>query len=207
MKLRHYTFLFAILFGLAVALLGMRRRVGEWKRREKVWYEQNIMYAADMAANHMAVYEDGRLHIDCKGTIDAFFENLAAGFGVLDQPTRREQLTAYIPCLILTDWEGYYVWHTVSQEDNMQEYILEPKRLFEDSEKEQAEKIEEILKREAGDKIEILLPEQDENFWMRGTIYPGLYVLVRGVPLSTVGEVYQEWMFAAAELYKSSDLK
>ncbi len=201
MRLRHYTFLFAILFGSIVVIIQLRQSREEQLAWERECFEHCITYAADMAAEHMVRYEDEELQVDCEGALEAFFCNLAAGLGVLDQPGIREQLTDLVRCAVVTDREGYYLWHTISDEHGLYQHVWEPKRYFVENGKNQTECIEEILNQESKGEVSLYLPEADENFWVRGSVRPGFYVLVQGFPGRTAKE-YDDYFFSASELYK-----
>lgn len=167
--------------------------------QEKLCYDRCVDYAVDMAAKHLAVYEDGRLTVDYKGAVEVFFNNLAAGMGILDNPTARGELSFSVPLVLVTDREGYYLWHFTEEK----RHCWDAKVYFsEESQKTRAEIIEEVLRECGGNKNSFFLPAEDENFWLRSITEPGIFVYVQGLPLSAAGAVYERCSFAGAEIYK-----
>lgn len=158
-----------------------------------------------MAAKHLAVYEDGRLSVDYEGAVEAFFNNLAAGLGILDNPAARDRLRFMVPFVIVTDQDGYYLWHFAGENEKLQHYWETKVYFSQFPRKTEAECIEEVLRKESGDNASFFLPEEDENFLLRGIAEPGIFVYVQGLPLSAGGMVYERCSFAGAEIYKKQE--
>ena len=151
----------------------------------------------------MAVYSDGCLTVDCELAVEAFFNNLAAGLGVLDQRAVRERLYFMVPFIVITDEEGYYLWHFADEQ--RLEHVWDAKVYFAKEEgKTRAEMLEAVLREYSGATVEFFLPEADENFWLRGTEQPGIFVYLQGLPLSAAGKTYQRIAFAGAQISKKA---
>ena len=62
-------------------------------------------------------------------------------YGVLDRIPEQERLRGYIACIILLDKDGYFLWHTRREEENV--FDWEEKVFFIDGEREK--QLEEVV--------------------------------------------------------------
>lgn len=225
MKLRHFTMLFSILFLMIGGTIWQQNRYRKQLELEKLYLDRCIDSAADAAAGYLAVYDDGILRIDKDGALEAFFNNMYAGLGVLDNIPAQQQLISCVPFLVAVDNEGYYLWHLAlnTTDEGIMKYshYWSRKRYFHDFEENQADGtnraaviecvLEEaaaeynIIAEKMGLKYCFLLPELDDCLWLRGITEPGILVFVQGLPLRYGNQLYSRFSFAGAVIHKRQE--
>lgn len=205
MKLYHYSVLFMILFCTVAALAYGKEKTMVRLEKERQLMDRCVDTAADAAAAYMATYSDGRLQIDKDEVQEVFLGSLFSALGVLDRLPEQERVRGYITCMVIVDENGYFLWHP--QKDGV--FYWEEKVFFEGGNREElleaavlgAVQEQEELRRLKGKTYRFELPTE-EGFLKRGMAERGLFVLLRGIPESGRGEVYEHFAFSGAVLYK-----
>lgn len=89
-------------------------------------YNKKIDKAVDDAVDSIVEQENGTsIFINREVCLTSFFESLYAGFGILHDKEQQERLKHYIPVLLVTDMDGYYLYRTelILDEDGHQKEI------------------------------------------------------------------------------------
>lgn len=110
MRRGHLIILFVLLFILLA--LGTVEKTWQYDKastqKEKI--DEALMFASDVAAEQIALqYENSNTENYLKSAETEFFRALSAGLGIFDDFDEMETLDFYVPLLILTDTEGFYL--------------------------------------------------------------------------------------------------
>ncbi len=207
MKLYHYSILFSILFVGVMTMAYAGEMTDLHMEKERQIMDRSVDEAADAAAGYLATHSDGRLFIDKEEVLEVFFLTLFSSLGVLDRIPEQERLRGYIACIILLDKDGYFLWHTRREEENV--FGWEEKVFFIDGEREK--QLEEVvlkaveeqkeLRNYYGKNYQFELPI-GEGFLKRGVAERGVFVLLRGIPGRGGGKMYEHFAFSGSALYK-----
>jgi hypothetical protein len=118
MKVEHYVFVFAILVIVAVVKFQGKVTNLQVMDNKSVEYNRNIDAACDDAMNDMIeVVDDYDYTVNLDSCAESFFNSLYASFGVLDSQTGQEQLKWYVPILLVTEDDGFYVMYHSMPDD------------------------------------------------------------------------------------------
>ena len=80
-------------------------------------YNRNIDQATDDAMQDMIKVTDSfNKTIDLEQCENGFFSSLYSSFGVIDSPVGQNELKAYIPVILVTDTDGFYIMHHMKNE-------------------------------------------------------------------------------------------
>lgn len=110
MRRGHLIIIFVLLFVLLA--LGTVEKTWQYDRaaaqKEKI--DDALMFASDAAAEQIAVqYENGSADGFLKNVEVEFFRALSAGLGIYSDFDEMETIDFYVPLLIMTDTEGFYL--------------------------------------------------------------------------------------------------
>lgn len=104
---------------LAAVFLGVGMKVNSLETMDKraAEFNESIDNAVDDSLRSMLEVTDSFKHtINLEVCSDTFFKALYAGFGTMDSDTGKEQLKMYVPVLLVTDEDGFYImYHSSSQ--------------------------------------------------------------------------------------------
>lgn len=132
MKLEHYLVVFVIV--LAAIFVGVELKTNSLETMDKRTSEFNetIDNAVDDSLQSMMEVADSFDHnINLEVCSDTFFKALYAGFGAMDSVTGKEQLKMYVPVLLVTDEDGFYLmYHSTSQLGDYTETAWTPKMAY-----------------------------------------------------------------------------
>lgn len=132
MKLEHYLIIFVIV--LAAVFVGVEVKINSLETMDKRTSEFNetIDNAVDESLRSMLEVTDSFNHnINLESCSDTFFKAVYAGFGAMDSATGKEQLKMYVPVLLVTDEDGFYLmYHSNSQTGDYTETAWTPKMAY-----------------------------------------------------------------------------
>ncbi len=112
MQLRHYLIIFVIVFLPLFAKAYMKIDNLQVMDERASNYNETIDNAVDDSLNSLIETQDSLAHqINLETCSDTFFKSIFAGFGVTDSPTGKQQLQMYVPLLLVTDSDGFYVMY------------------------------------------------------------------------------------------------
>ena len=117
MKLEHYVIVFFITTITIFLVANYKVQTLEVLDNRTEEYNRNIDQAADDAMRDMIELTDSfSKEINLEECQQGFFNSLFASFGVVDSPTGQNELKLYIPVLLVTDVDGFYVMHHCKNE-------------------------------------------------------------------------------------------
>lgn len=120
MELKHYLLIFAIVFVVVFAQASMKVDNLQVLNENTSHYNETIDNAVDDSLNRLLEVQNDISHqVNLTNCSDAFFKSLFAGFGVADSATGQQQLQMYVPLLLLTDYDGFYImYHSTNTAGN-----------------------------------------------------------------------------------------
>ena len=106
----HLVILFTFLFVLLVLSTLEREWQYENAEAEKRKIDSALLFASDTAAEQLAEgYGESNVYKLLENAETEFFRALSAGMEVFDNPDERESLNFYVPLLLVTNTEGFYM--------------------------------------------------------------------------------------------------
>lgn len=118
MEMKHYLIVFSIIFIVFLARTSMKIDSLQILNQNTSHYNETIDNAVDDTLTSLLEMQDALDHnINLEVCSDTFFKSLFAGFGVSDSPMGKQTLQMYVPILLITDVEGFYVmYHSTSND-------------------------------------------------------------------------------------------
>lgn len=144
MKLSNWIIIVLIVFGSFIlpANINQENKIEADQLKRK--YDLIIEKAVRSGSNHMIDVSnnisfdklaDGysmpeyKLSINLDNSLNAFFKSLYISFGIQDDPIKQQQIKQYIPAVIITAYDGYYVnYNTII--DNQYANVWDYKKSF-----------------------------------------------------------------------------
>lgn len=112
MELRHYLLVFTIVFIVIFVQASMKVDNLQVLNENTSHYNETIDNAVDDSLNRLLEVQDNISHqVNLTNCSDTFFKSLFAGFGISDSSTGQQQLQMYVPLLLLTDYDGFYIMY------------------------------------------------------------------------------------------------
>lgn len=110
MKLSHYVFIFFIVFVPMAILLDVQVERYSRSTLERVKLDDNIDQAVDAAMQDLIDLDDSdATTIDKDAAIESLWNSLYASFGILSNSVAKEEIKVYVPVVLLTTNDGFYV--------------------------------------------------------------------------------------------------
>lgn len=110
-----YFIILLVLFGNAL----LSKYSSQYALREKDRVDSALQLAVDTAAEQMAdYYQNANMGDYLTLASDTFFQGLAAGLGLYENMEEREELTFFVPALLMTSTEGFYINYLAQVEEN-----------------------------------------------------------------------------------------
>lgn len=129
MKLYHYTLIFLTFFLCFCAGFDSRQAMLQKINTEKERYDAILEGAVKDAAGMLIVLDRGdNPGLQKEEAVRTFFQSMYSGFGILHDEMAKQQLREYVPLLLITDRDGFYLWYHREYEDkgrNMKECLSE----------------------------------------------------------------------------------
>jgi hypothetical protein len=112
MKIEHYVIVFFLAASVLFLVSAYRIQTLEAMDNRTEEYNRNIDQATDDAMNDMIKVTDSfTKDINLDECADGFFNSLFSSFGLVNSPTGQKELAMYIPVMLVTDIDGFYVMH------------------------------------------------------------------------------------------------
>lgn len=113
MKLSHFIILFV---GIALVLLlpgAMELKLQSTVAMEQIRYNDAVDNAVDDALDAARVeVDDGQsIFINKDEAVNFFFKSMYASFKIQDDRAKQELIKLYVPVLMFTEKDGYYIYH------------------------------------------------------------------------------------------------
>lgn len=93
---------------------------------EKQRYDRILETAVNDAAGDLVTKDRGNKPIIQKeAAVESFFQSLYAGFGILHDEAAKQEINGYIPIILITDRDGFYIWYHGEYEGSLVECFSE----------------------------------------------------------------------------------
>lgn len=80
--------------------------------KERIIYNNALDGAVEDAVSGLAEYDSGdEIYLNKDAAVECFFQSLYSGFGILEDEERQEWMKLYVPIVLVTDEDGYYIYH------------------------------------------------------------------------------------------------
>lgn len=118
MKLEHFLFLFVILMVVPFITMNSKIQNLQITDNKTVEYNRNIDQATDDAMNNMIeMVDDYDYTVNLDSCAESFFNSLYSSFGLLNNKSGQDKIKWYIPVLLVTNKDGFYVmYHSMNDE-------------------------------------------------------------------------------------------
>lgn len=119
MNVKHFLMIFSMITLVLILTVNFKIDSLASLNQKTSLYNETIDNAVDDSLNTMLEVTDSFTHqINLKTCSTNFFKSLYAGFDLIDSPTGRVQLSMYVPILVVTDEDGFYImYHSVSNDE------------------------------------------------------------------------------------------
>ncbi len=119
MKLYHFILIFIIIAIGVTSILEIKTDHLKAAIQDKKQIDRNLKTAVDDGvAAFLRVDDSNRVIIDKDDAINSFFISLVASFGVLDDQEAKEKLKIYVPVVVATIDDGYYIFFSGTYKGN-----------------------------------------------------------------------------------------
>ena len=110
MRRGHFILIFFCLFVIMEWNYKTEKIVYEHAAEQKQRVEQAMKTAIDASADKLASVQGGQTKQTLEAFSEYFFRVFAMGMGWLEEPERWEELYFYVPALVVTQTEGFYIY-------------------------------------------------------------------------------------------------
>ncbi|NLJ90649.1 MAG: hypothetical protein GX323_07085 [Clostridiales bacterium] len=112
MKLHHFSLIFLIISLSFLLLISIKTRTYKHVINEKRHLDQALSEAADKAIlTYIEEQASGDIKVNKERLVRGFLDNLYASLNI-DNPSEKEGLDFYIPIILVTTMDGFYVYYT-----------------------------------------------------------------------------------------------
>jgi hypothetical protein len=117
MKITNLSIIFILIASCFIVLLDRKMDNIQVISNKQVMYKQALDNAVDDAVVSLVEVDSARnLELNRDSCLQNFYQSLYAGFGILTDNRLQEELKRYIPVILLTDEDGFYInYHEVFQ--------------------------------------------------------------------------------------------
>lgn len=113
MKLYHFILIFIILAIGVTSILNIKTDNLKAATEDRKQIDRNLNTAVDDGvAAFVRLDDNNRVIIDKDDAINSFFISLAASFGVLEDQETKRKLDLYVPVVVATVDDGYYIFYS-----------------------------------------------------------------------------------------------
>lgn len=109
MKIYHFAISFAILALLLMTVTDVKIAELSSMAAERRDIDNVLDDAVTYAVQRLINVKDGSSTLDLEGASESFFDSLYASLAIADAPWERRLLEIYVPVLVVTDVDGFYV--------------------------------------------------------------------------------------------------
>lgn len=124
MKITNLAILFVILIIPFVILLDIKANNLNSLTLKKLEYNKKIDAAVDDGVHNLVELDSNReIVLNKESAIEQFYNTLYANFGMTDDFVKQEELKAFIPVILITDADGFFLSYSQEYKENGQTLI------------------------------------------------------------------------------------
>lgn len=119
MKIEHFALAFFVLVAATLLRADLSIRNTQAVNNKMIEYNRNVDSACDDAMHDMIeMVDDYSMNLNLESCKESFFNSLYASFGVLDSKAGQEDLQRYVPIILVTQNDGFYLlYHSLSDDE------------------------------------------------------------------------------------------
>lgn len=125
MKITNYAILFAAIF-ISISLPANMKtdNIQAMVKKQKEYNQALDASVQDAVYNLVEMDSAKKVRLNKDEAVERFFQSLYSNFGILHDKDKQEQLRLYIPVILITDDDGYYIYynHLVNQNGSTMVY-------------------------------------------------------------------------------------
>lgn len=119
MKITNLSLLFVIIMCSIVLTLDIKMNNVQAITSKQIAYKQALDSAVDDAVLSLVEVDSTReLFINKESCLEKFYQSLYANFGILNDKVMQEKMKAYIPVMLVTGEDGYYLYYSLARKVN-----------------------------------------------------------------------------------------
>ncbi|MFA9463301.1 MAG: hypothetical protein ACERKN_03305 [Velocimicrobium sp.] len=119
MKVQYFVMLFLLVFLSFCVKYDVKQMTLVKISTEKQRYDSILESAVNDAADVLVSKDRGnKPKIEKERALETLFDSMYAGFGILHDETAKQELEEYIPLILFTDRDGFYLWYHGEYEEN-----------------------------------------------------------------------------------------
>ncbi len=123
MKMYHFILIFILIAIPYILISDIKTNDFKAVVKNKKQIDQNLDTAMDDGVTSLVQLIDKNIIINKDEAVNSFFISLEASFGVLDDKENREKLGLYVPVVIVTMENGYYIFYSDEYKNSGRTYI------------------------------------------------------------------------------------
>ncbi len=113
MRIHNYIIIFVVIAISIFVVLDIKSNSMEAILNNKVQIERNITTAIDDGVNSLVqTFDSDKLTINKDEAVNSFFASLYSSFGIMDDKDNIAKLNQYIPLILVTMEDGYYIFYS-----------------------------------------------------------------------------------------------
>lgn len=112
MKITKYAIIFSVIFLCMFLPVKIQSDIVQALTLKKVMYNQILDGAVQDAVENLVEKDtEDTLALNREEAVHKFYHSLYSGFGILDSPDKQEELNLYLPLLLVTSEDGFYIYY------------------------------------------------------------------------------------------------
>lgn len=112
MKIIRFELYFVLIMLPIIAMLVYFNTSMRNNEKSKIQYDNAIDHAVEDGIAHMVEFDStDTLIINKDAAVENFFDSAYAALGIMDSPSAQDWLDIYMPVILLTDTDGFYIRH------------------------------------------------------------------------------------------------
>lgn len=120
MKLSNIGIIFVIVFLCLIVGVDTKEQLLVAITNQKLKIDQQIDNAVDDSISSLVEFDSTDvINLNKESAVEQFYKSLAANMGVLDNKTKRDLLKVYVPVILVTDLDGFYINYNVADKEGI----------------------------------------------------------------------------------------
>lgn len=119
MKLTNLAIIFSIIAASLFTIINIRVNHLSAVVKKSIEYNKMVDSAVDDGVMNLVEVDSNReIHLNKDKAVEQFYTSLYVNFGVIGDSIKEKQLQTYIPIILITYMDGYYIYYTDTYESN-----------------------------------------------------------------------------------------
>ena len=120
MKLSNIGIIFVIVFLCLIVGVDTKEQLLVAITNQKLKIDQQIDNAVDDSISNLVEFDSTDvINLNKESAVEQFYQSLAANMGVLENKIKREFLKVYVPVILVTDLDGFFINYNVADDEGI----------------------------------------------------------------------------------------